>query len=478
MSRGLWGGTIRPGGTGSFDFTPDPAPLRTAREALETAVTLRPNDARWRAALGEAYAAAGDLDGAVAAYEKAVRAAERTTQRWALGTKQRWQFQLELCHARNGTARVVDPLFQVTAIPAGKQVTGDHQVPGLFTAQLGYAGLTISGFLLTPAAAEYVTVMLGESVLRSVNVNDDSHLPLFTLLIKRSALARFPQASTLRVVTPEGEPLRAPHGFAHIELAIPHGDGSVAGILGAGGSLTKKGEIAQSLVEVRQRQDRDLEIYRRVRDFFEDHLGRSIFLLYGSLLGYHRDGDLIPGDDDFDAGFVCDATDAVGAKQETKDIVVALISAGFTVSFNRRGRLFRIQLNRAGRDHVDVHPVWFQDGNAWIHNVARLPLTRDQFLPAATGKLRGVTVSTPHDPEAFLQENYGKGWKVPDPGFRYYPGALAPQVRRNLARALITVGEYHDLARRVERETAGSATAGRLVSIGSQDLYPLEQFIA
>ena len=227
-------------------------------------------------------------------------------------------------------------------------------------------------------------------------------------------------------------------------------------------------------------QERYLEIYARVRDFFEQSYGRSVFLMYGTLLGYYREGDFIPGDDDFDAGFISDKSDPQSVKEETFDIIVDLVRAGFTVSFNRRGRLMRVQLERGPADgaHVDLRPLWFQDCNLWVHNHVCLPLSRDDFVPVVEGTLRGETIYAPCNTESFLRSHYGPGWSTPDPGFIYYPSEVDPAVRRNLSRALITVREHHELVARIEQECADSPSAGRYVSIGSQDLYPLENYIS
>lgn len=491
-----WGGTFvdtlpnRAAGRFAFGATASsdqPAPggveagtaAEQARDSWERAVQIEPDKPQWRAALAEARLATGDVEGAAHDFDLALAAARDATERWALGAVQRWQFQLERAHHVLGHPREEDPLFEAVVAPGGEAATGEKPVTGLFDARLGYAGMTVAG-LLGSAECEHVDVLLDGRVIRSVNVSRNGHLPEFTLLIKRTTLALFPAHARLELRAPDGAPLLGPGGVERLDVRMPHGDGRLLEIVASGGTLNKKGEIRPSPAEVQHRQDRDLEIYDRVRDFFDSQLGRPIFLMYGTLLGYHRDGDFITGDDDFDAGFVCEATDPVGVKNETMDIVVRLIKAGFTVSFNRRGRLFRIQLERGGTDgcHVDVHPVWFQDGNVWVHNVVCLPVNRDEFLPAGTGTLRGVPVSVPRNPEAFLRANYGPGWTTPDPGFRYYPSELTPAVRRNLAKALITVGEYRELDERIRREVGDSATAGRLVSIGSQSLYPLDQFIA
>jgi hypothetical protein len=59
----------------------------------------------------------------------------------------------------------------------------------------------------------------------------------------------------------------------------------------------------------------------------------------------------------------------------------------------------------------------------------------------------------------------------------YYLSEIDQSVLDNLGKALITVNEYKELAARVRREAGDSPPAGRLVSVGSQDLYPLTQFL-
>ncbi len=80
-------------------------------------------------------------------------------------------------------------------------------------------------------------------------------------------------------------------------------------------------------------------------------------------------------------------------------MVVELVKAGFTVSFNRKGRLFRLQWEHGDTDglHLDVRPVWFQDGRVWLHNHCSFPARREDFLPAAERPFRGTTVRVPRE---------------------------------------------------------------------------------
>jgi hypothetical protein len=410
-----------------------------------------------------------------------------------LAVKQRWQFQRESIYHQLGKARVEDPLFTCTVesgepAPAGEppggggapqRGAGGASPVGLFNARTVFSGLSITG-LVAAGDADSVEILLDGTLLRRVNLGGDEFFPQFSLEIRRATLASFPRRGTLEVRTPDGTRLHAPGGADRLEVAVPHGNGRLPDIIAAGGRLDKKGSISPSLAETKLRQERYLEIYARVRDFFEQELGRPLLLMYGTLLGYYRDGDFIPGDDDFDAGYVSDRTDPVAVKEETLGLVRRLVRAGFTISFNRKGRLFRIQLEREATDrfHLDVRPLWFQRGNVWLHNHCSFRSGREQFLPAAEGELRGVRVLVPRNTEAFLRGHYGPGWKVPDPGFMYYTSEVDPAVLENLSKALLTVREYKEFAARLRREVGDSPPAGRLVSVGSQDLYPLDEFLA
>ncbi|CAM3450429.1 hypothetical protein [Stackebrandtia soli] len=471
---------------GSFDvdtstFVPDELGkydhAAIAVEAFTTALAARPGRAGLRMKLADALTAAGRHAEALERYESAVATVESASGRWALSAKHIWQFRLEAAYARGDEHRVADPLLHCVISEAlGESVVG---APGVFGARFVFDGLTIEGFVVDPDV-ESVDILLGGAVLRRVNVlREGAGLGKFLFKLRRQTVAMLPREATISV-TGNGKALSQRIGGATIELTIPHGDARLPGVLAGGGTVDKKGVISPSFDETIARQERYLRIYREVSTFFEQTLGRPLFLVYGTLLGYVREGDFIEGDDDFDCGYLADASDPEGVKADARAVITALIKAGFTVSFNRLGRLFRVQLEREDTDafHLDVHPIWFEGPDLLMHNTTSFPSDLSRFQPVEFGKLRGERVAVPADAEHWLESAYGPDWRTPDPGFIYYREDVDPVVERKLTAALMTAAEAREFEAEIKAETDGVVSAGRLVSIGSNDLYPLGEYLA
>jgi tetratricopeptide (TPR) repeat protein len=451
--------------------------LARACRAMERAVDLGVDRTAWLAPLGQLREMAGYLPGAIEAYEASVAGAEESDRRWVLKSLNRWQYGLERAHHLAGDTRVEDPLFdsELSLVPLGIDDLDERPV-GIFEADIAWSGLRVTG-LVTAPDVETVELVLDDVVLRTLNVGGDGVFPAFGLGIRRPTLEHFPTKSRLTVRTSDGTELVAAGGGSGYDLSLPHGQGRILDILGSGGRLDKKGAISPTPEEARARQEDYLALYEEVRDFFDAQIGKPVFLLYGTLLGLVREGDFIPGDDDFDAGFISDEHHPRDVKRETKRIIVELVRAGFTVSFNRRGRLFRVQRDDIGGHdlHLDLRPVWFEKGKVWLHNYASYPSTVDDFLPVAEARLRDTRVYTPRRPEQFLELHYGPGWKVPDPGFAYHVDEMDPAIMAHLDRALITPAEYRALRDEIEADRRPGM--GRFISIGSQSLYPVDQFM-
>lgn len=483
-----WGGSIVGGDPGRFvssvqlaaehDHPVARDPLGVARRSIERAAELRPDSEAWLAPLAELREADGDLDGAIEAYERAVAASAVSHSAWVVRSRHLWQFELERAHHRRGTARVDDPLFTADLVPeVDTSRAPSDGMAGVFRARFTHQGLNVGGFTLEPGLA-VVEVALDGVPLRRVNVGDaGGDHGAFDMVLRRPVLDVAPRRSKLTVTTSDGRRLLT-HGSTAVEVELPEASGRLDELLAAGVTVDKKGGLTPTAAETAARQVALLGLYGRAREAFAE-LDRELFVLYGTLLGVHREGSLIPGDDDLDCGYVARGSDPASVKADATELIEALVRGGFSVSFNRRGRLFRVHHDALGDAtlHLDVHPIWFEGPDLYVHNHHRFPASVEDLLPAEERALPDGTVLVPRHPEVLLERFYGPGWRTPDPGYVDDSSGAPTEVMARLNEALLTPTEYRDLAARLDDPARRTPVQGRLVSIALQSLYPLEHFV-
>ncbi len=442
-------------------------------------------DARVGLARADALVERGRTGAAVDALQQVLRDLQR---RPAPAGLQAHQFA---AHARLhalGAAQVADPLFAV-AIEAGEPDAAAAQgdPAGRFAAALGYIGLRLRGSVAVDrsgvaidregAAADAVEITVDGAVVRRVTLGRTHGTSRFDALIRRPALAAFPTRARLAVrrVGAGGEAgarLRTGAG-EHLVCHVPHGDGSLLRRSAEGPAIDKKGRLKRAAHEVRELQAAYLDEYARVAEAFEALAQRPLFLLYGTLLGRYRDGGFIPGDDDFDVGYVSREERPEAVKAEAIELMRGLMAAGFEVRVNRRGKPFRVGRPEAALGaYLDARPVWHQGGRLWAHKQACLDLPLASLAEVERVPFDGVDVAIPSGSEAFLRAYYGPGWRVPDPAFSNASARVPRAVIRNLARVCLTPAEIAEL----EREAAVTSAPGSFASLASHDLYPLDVF--
>jgi len=394
---------------------------------------------------------------------------------WPFLFRQGWQFDLERAFHRAGAGRVSDPLFDAAVAPIrNKSGVPKEQSSGAYRVRIIAEGMLIHGSS-RKAGKHRVAISVNGTIVRRTTLSGKGY---FRIRILRLALLQFPADSRVELRIEDGAALtyRGGQGF---RFTLPNGTGAIVALARKGTLINKKGGISQTPERIRARQDAYLEIYSEARKFFEAEFGKSLFLLYGTLLGVYRGGDFIPGDDDFDGGYVTDETDPAKIKEETKGMIVKLVQAGFTVSFNRRGKLFRLQKASGATDgmHLDLRPIWFDKDHMIAHKCAYIPAVRADFLPVRTTNLRGVEVDLPANPEAMLAGYYGPGWKVPDPSYVNDVSRVPSSIQRQLNQVYISPREYLEMTDYLRSPEGFRPGIGRFVSDGLQNLYPLEDFI-
>lgn len=418
---------------------------------------------------------------AAALYAKALALADVSRSRSMFRVRHLWEFLSERNLARMGRPQVEDPLFKATASPDPAHVLhgrARREAPGFYQARFTHRGLRIDGYLRPGMGQVRIDVLVDGHVLRTTTPTMlPLGLPFFVIGIWREALSMLPASGRLELRLTTGEPL-AHHGSAVTLLELPQGL-SAEGAWQQPVAIDKKGFLVKGSVDVAALQQGFLHIYQRASEFFDQHLGTPLFVLYGTLLGQHRGQDYIPGDDDFDVGYYSDATTSEAVRREGMGFVVALVKAGFVVTLNRGGRLFRLRLpDMPPACHLDVHAVWRERGSLWIHPFANLDCQREDFLPTHPAAFHDREVSVPAKPEAFLAAYYGADWRVPNPAYSTNARHFPRWKQLHLARSLVNPVLLQEMQRQIEQSTAVEGRTGMLLAIGMQSIYPLERYKA
>jgi hypothetical protein len=188
--------------------------------------------------------------------------------------------------------------------------------------------------------------------------------------------------------------------------------------LDAGHIVTKKGEVRLSIHLDPAWQEKVLAFYADCRRKFAELFGHDLSITYGTLLGFERNGDFIPGDDDFDTCYLSRHSEPAKVKRELIDVIGRLLAAGESIELGYRGRLFRWKSTTGVG--IDVFPSWIRGGRYFLSFAVgcwRARAIREGFLDKP---FKSARVLVPAKTEEILSGIYGPEWRTPDPLFQWF----------------------------------------------------------
>ena len=135
-------------------------------------------------------------------------------------------------------------------------------------------------------------------------------------------------------------------------------------------------------------------------------VGLEVFLISGTLLGFVRSGNFLPHDTDLDIG-IFDGFEPDHLKK-------GIYAAGcFSIMPQRSPHCLRVR-------HVNGTPIdiftHYRDKNDFWHGGVKVSWHNSPFTLKDI-QFKGIPVLIPDNPETYLEENYGKDWKLPKEKF-------------------------------------------------------------
>jgi len=189
----------------------------------------------------------------------------------------------------------------------------------------------------------------------------------------------------------------------------------IAELIGEGFLINKFGRIRAPRHESESWANRAFGGYARINAIFEREFGKTLYVFYGAMLGFAREGRILAHDLDLDLAYFSDESSPEGVHREFRSIAerLARLDVGF------RPQTYKFLFKGTG---LSVTPTWIAQGvfsSTFGYVGDGFSVSRDDILPLSEAEHAGHRLFLPRNPQAVAAYVYGKGWKYPDPGWKW-----------------------------------------------------------
>ncbi len=226
-------------------------------------------------------------------------------------------------------------------------------------------------------------------------------------------------------VLAEGKPLRFRAG-KNGEAVIPNlgklgtnekkSEKNIIDYISEGNLINKFGRLQPPRNKNIEWTTKVLSSFIYVNQLFEKYFKKQLFVFYGGLLGFAREGGIISHDCDMDLAYFSEETDADKVRdefyriaekliRECSDLVISVSKINFT------------------KMKVSITPAWITPDGDFACTFAyvgdKFKVTREDILPLKKTEYEGYELNLPANPVNVVKYLYGRGWKYPDPGWKW-----------------------------------------------------------
>ena len=194
-------------------------------------------------------------------------------------------------------------------------------------------------------------------------------------------------------------------------------DNNIINLVGQGRLINKFGNIQIPRNSNKTWSEKVFTSFAPLNEIFEKKFGKQLFVFYGGMLGFARDGGIIAHDCDLDLAYFSGETDPDKVRSEFYGIAEVLASEyGADTAFAE----YKVNFTKM---RLSVTPVWINRSGEFSCTFAYVKdsfrVVKEDILPLKKIDYEGYSLNLPANPENIAKYIYGRGWRYPDPGWKW-----------------------------------------------------------